>query len=205
MKTVNKLKSHNNIYFTFIAIAILLTIASCKNHTTTNLQQKTWALNQEYSSISIVTTKNDTVSEVSEFKLFNGSIDQDGNIMITIDLASLETNNTIRNQRIQKNLFQTSIYPTADIHTQLKPEHLNIGVHEITFDVDLHGVSAIMTADFMVFEQYGNKIITLHKPLIVQADHFSLNNGIVTLKNLAKLISIDFTVPVHVILSFEQE
>ena len=167
------------------------------------VHNQTWSLNQEFSSISIVTTKNNKVSEVSYFNSFNGKIDEQLNLSITINLNSLETNIPIRNERIQKHLFQTEMYPTADIHTQLKAEDLTPGVHDISFDVDLHGVSGIVQAEFMVFEQHGNKVITLHKPLIVNANTFGLESGITTLKNIAKLQTIDFTVPVNLILSFQ--
>jgi hypothetical protein len=86
----------------------------------------------------------------------------------------------------------------------LSENDLTVGNHSITFDVDLHGISSIMTAEFMVFEQFGNKVITLHKPLIIQAELFGLDKGISTLKKIAKLQSIDFTVPVHLTLTFEK-
>lgn len=184
-----------------IAISILF-LAACSPNKKTN-QPKSWALNQELSSLAIVTTKNNKVSEVSEFTKFKGSINSSNYLSIEIDLASLETNIPIRNERISKHLFEIGLFPTADIHTQLKPEDLTPGTHKITFDVDLHGVSGILNAEFMVFEQHGKKIITLHKPLIVGADMFGLEQGITTLKNIAKLQSIDFTVPMNIVLTFE--
>jgi len=162
-----------------------------------------WVLNREYSSISIISTKNNKISEVSNFEIFSGKISSTGYLQIEINLNSLETNIPIRNERMQKHLFHTELYPTVDIHTQLKPEDLSIGVHNISFDVDLHGVSAMLQAEFMVFEQFGNKVITLHKPLIIKAETFGLEDGIKTLKNIAKLQSIDFTVPVNLILNFQ--
>ena len=185
-----------------VIIIGLIFLAACTPNKKTD-QSKSWVLNQEFSSIAIVTTKNNKVSEVSEFTKFKGSINKANYLSIELDMTSLETNIPIRNERIKKHLFETNLYPTADIHTQLKPEDLTQGVHNITFDVDMHGVSGILNAEFMVFEQYGKKIITLHKPLIVSADMFGLEQGITTLKNIAKLQSIDFTVPMHIILTFD--
>lgn len=182
---------------------VVLITSSCLQHKVT--KTKNWILNPEHSSISIITTKNNSVSEVSEFKRFSGKISSSHYLNIELDLSSLETNIPIRNERIQKHLFQTEIFPTADIHTQLTADDLTAGVHEITFDVDLHGVSGIMQAEFMVIVQHGNKVITLHKPLIIKAESFNLENGITTLKNIAKLQSIDFTVPIHIVLSFDTE
>ncbi len=181
----------------------MLLISACGNNKTHD-KNHTWKLNQDSSNISIITTKNNNVSEVFEFKNFSGSIDSNRNLKISIDLSSLETYIPIRNQRMQKHLFQTEIYPTADVHTQLAVDSLSNGVHNVSFDVDLHGVSSIVQAEFMVLEKHGNKVITLHKPLLIKASDFALKKGITTLKNIAKLQSIDFTVPIHIVLVFEQ-
>jgi len=181
-------------------LSILLVLTACQDHKISG--HRLWKLNPERSKISIVTTKNNSISEVSEFKNFSGNIDGNNHLKISIDLSSLETNIPIRNERIQKHLFQTELYPTADIHAQLKPKNLDNGLHTVSFDVDLHGISAIIQAEFMVFEQNGNKVITLHKPLVINASDFALENGITTLKNLAKLNTIDFTVPIHLVLTF---
>ena len=197
------------IYLTILSVLSFTTACQHKVEQSTNKSQTTtpqsWKLNSEYSSISIITTKNNSKSEVSNFTKFSGGIKSNGEFSIVIDLKSLETNIPVRNERIQKHLFNTDTYPTAEIHTLLKPDDLTIGVHNISFDVDLHGLSSIMSAEFMVFEQYGNKIITLHKPLIINASTFGLENGITTLKNIAKLQNISFTVPLNLTLSFEVE
>ena len=196
----------------FVLFSVLSVLSACQqntkqtaNETQKSAQQQSWKLNPEYSSISIITTKNNSNAEVSNFTAFSGNISADGQLSISIDMNSLETNIPIRNERIQEHLFQTDIYQTADINAQLKPEDLTVGVHNISFDVDLHGLSAIMDAEFMVFEQQGNKVVTLHKPLIIKAETFGLENGINTLKNLAKLQSIDYTVPLNLILNFQAQ
>jgi len=196
---------NNKVYTHLITLCLLLILVSCTPKIRELNSPKTWILNPEFSSISIITTKNDSIAEVSNFTNFTGQINNDGMLKIIIDLNSLETNIPIRNSRIQEHLFQTDIYKTAEVTAQLKPNDLNIGIHNITFDVDLHGLSVMMNAEFMVFEQYGNKVVVLHKPLIFDAKNFGFENGINTLKNLAKLYSIDFTIPINVILSFEPQ
>jgi polyisoprenoid-binding protein YceI len=195
-------KPKENVSRVLFLIVITFFISACNQHKKT---QQSWVLNKDSSSISITTTKNSSISEVSEFTSFTGSISSSGNFEISISLDSLETNIPIRNERIREHLFETSLFPTADIHTQLKPEQLENGVHTITFDADLHGLSSIMTAEFMVTEQNGNKVITLHKPLIINANTFALEKGITKLKNLAFLQSIANTVPVHLILTFQKQ
>jgi hypothetical protein len=199
-KMMNKPKEKFSQILLLLVITLLM--SACSLH---KKNKQSWILNKEYSLISITTTKNSSVSEVSEFTAFTGSINASGYFEISIKLDSLETNIPIRNERIQEHLFESHIFPTADIHTQLKPEDLEIGVHTISFDADIHGLSSILTAEFMVVEQFDNKIITLHKPLIINANTFALEKGIAKLKNLALLQSIAVTVPVHLILTFQKE
>lgn len=195
----------NKIKITLV-VSLLIALSACQHKKASNKKHAaSWILEPESSSISIITTKNNSISEVSEFTDFSGSISTEGKLSVTIKLESLETNIPIRNQRIQDHLFQSKTFPTADIHTQLKPEHLEVGVHSISFDVDFHGLSTIVNADFMVFDQLGKKLITLHKPLIINAKTFGLTDGITTLKNLAFLDSINSTVPVNLVLSFQAE
>lgn len=187
---------------TRLILISLLLLSACTQHKINHTEN--WKLNTELSNISIITTKNNKTSEVSDFKTINGSINSSNHLSIEINLNSLETNIPIRNQRISEHLFHTDLYPAAEINTQLKPEDLTIGVHEISFDVDFHGVSSILKAEFMVVKQSGKLFITLHNPLIINARTFGLEDGIKTLRKIAKLQSIDFTVPIHLVLIFEQ-
>lgn len=203
MDRTMKVIKHTNKKLIATLLVSFLFLSACQQHKTKSYKNQVWKLIPESSSISIITTKNNKVSEVSNFKTFSGKISQTNYLEIEIDLNSLETNIPIRNQRISKHLFQTDIFPTALIHTQLKAEGLTQGIHTVTFDVDLHGVSGIVEAEFMVFEYYSNKVVILHKPLIIQAKMFGLENGITKLKEMAKLQSINFTVPVDITLTFE--
>ncbi len=189
---------------TTLLIIALITMTGCQQTKKEHAKHvKAWKLDKQNSTISLISTKNNKISEVFAFTQFEGTINADGYLEISIELASLESSIPLRNQRLQKHLFATENFPLAEIHTQLKAEDLNTGIHSISFDVDMHGVSSILQAEFMVFDQRGTKTITLHKPLIINAKDFGLENGITTLKKLAKLQSIAFTVPLNIILTFE--
>ena len=153
----------------------------------------------------MITTKNNNITEVSDFKVFQASIDKDNKFSAVIDLKSLESYIPIRNERIQTHLFESEIFPKAEIHAQLSPENLNDGVHQIEFDVDLHGASTILNAEFMVQTNGNSKTVTLHKPFVVNADYFGMKQGVDTLKIMANLNSISYTVPMHIILTFEKK
>jgi polyisoprenoid-binding protein YceI len=187
-----------------IILLVIISLSACNNHKQTSSKVSSWQLSPEFSTISFITTKNDSISEVSHFTQFNASIDENYKFSASIDLKSLESNIPIRNERIQAHLFESDTFPTAEIHAQLSAEDLMDGVHEIEFDLDLHGVSNILHAEFMVQNKDDTKIVTLHKPLVVSADYFGMKQGVTTLRTMANLNSINFTVPMHLILTFEK-
>lgn len=188
-----------------ILIVLTLCLNACGIHKSNTAQQQSWSLNSDLSTISILTTKNNSITEVSEFTSFNATIDENYKFNAVIDLKSLETRIPIRNERIQKHLFESEMFPSAEVHVQLRPEHLKDGVHDIKFDVDLHGVSNILHAEFLVLNKGDSMTVTLHKPFVVSADYFGMKQGVTTLQKIANLMSIDFTVPIHIILTFEKD
>lgn len=62
-----------------------------------------WALQGDQSSINFVSVKANAVAEVSQFKKVAGTIDKQGNVKLSIDLASVDTGISIRDERMKKN------------------------------------------------------------------------------------------------------
>ena len=78
-----------------------------------------WSLNNEASTLSFVTVKAEHVAEVHTFDVLSGEIDDDGNVDITIELASVNTLIPIRNERMQAMLFETNLFPQGNIEAQI--------------------------------------------------------------------------------------
>ncbi len=176
----------------------------------TTLNIGAWNLAKESSVVSFITTKNFNISEVHNFKLFSGFIDDSGNAVVTIDLESVETNIDIRNQRMRDHLFETKLHRQASINAQLDFSSLysmkqgSRTSKTIKLMVGLHGmVKIIETEVFITRSARKTVIVESRSPILIHAEDFGLLGGITKLQNLAKLSSITPVVPVSFSLVFE--
>ncbi|WP_181389856.1 YceI family protein [Leucothrix pacifica] len=167
--------------------------------------QANWTLNQEESSIYFATVKNATTSEVHQFKMLGGEITEGGKASLVIKLASVDTANPIRDERMQKQLFETDKYPDATVSVDLGSEGVKVGSQMLTATLNLHGVDKEISTQVFV-EQDGKSIkVSSLAPLVISAPDFSLDKGIEALRSLAALTSINLTVPVTFRLVYDMQ
>jgi polyisoprenoid-binding protein YceI len=171
-----------------------------------------WALINEESTVNYVSIKKSQVAEVNSFKTLNGSIENNGNISVDIDLASVETNVPIRDERMKALFFEVATFPKATISTALDHRAItgmNIGdtyKASMKISLSLHGVSKEMVTDVRVVRLTKNRILAVSlKPVIVNADDFKLSEGVEKLREIAKLPSISSATPVTFSLVFSQQ
>jgi polyisoprenoid-binding protein YceI len=170
-----------------------------------------WELQEGDSNINFVSVKKSTVGEVHNFSRLNGSINDAGEVMVNIDLSSVETNIDIRNERMKAILFETTDFLEAKISGSVnvdKLSELNAGdtyIESVKLNLSLHGVSREITSDVQVTKLSGERLlVTSLKPLIVSADDYGLAEGIDMLRTVAKLPSISTAVPVTYNFVFKQ-
>lgn len=176
-----------------LVMGLLITLPSLAN----------WQLSNEKSEFNFVTTKKIDGSEIHQFTQLKGNISAKGEATLKIDLTSVETNIPIRNERMQKFLFETDLFPqalfTATIDQQ-KVEKLKVGetaTMELTGELNLHGLSQTISTQVQVIKLKTNELLVNSvKPVIVQAKAFNLVAGVEKLKTLAVLPSINHSVPV---------
>ena len=158
--------------------------------------QAGWTLNQEQSSLHFATVKNSTTSEVHQFKMLGGEITEGGKVSLVIKLSSVDTMNPIRDERMQKQLFEADKYPEATVSLDLGTEGVKDGPQMLTVTLNLHGVDKeISTQVFVEKDEKSIKVSSL-APVVISAPDFSLDKGIEELRALAALTSINLTVPV---------
>ncbi|WP_077339871.1 YceI family protein [Pseudocolwellia agarivorans] len=186
--------------FTLI-IGLLFTLPSLAN----------WQLANDKSQFNFVTTKKNSATEVHQFTQLKGAISPKGKVNLTIDLSSVETNIPIRNERMQKFLFETNLFPKASFTTSIDNqviEKLNVGEVariEIAGEIALHGAKKTVTTQVQVIKLGNNNImVNSLKPIIIQANDFNLVAGVEKLKALAVLPSISNAVPISFSLYFTQ-
>ncbi len=166
--------------------------------------QAQWQLDNDASTLSFVTIKADHVGEVHTFDLLTGVIDDEGNAEITIELISINTLIPIRDERMQNLLFETSLFPEANLTAQLdigQFAELEIGrsaTATISFDLSMRDQSNRYQAEVKVTRLADNGIqATTLKPVIVVANSFDLVSGVEALREVAGLPSISNAVPVN--------
>ena len=160
------------------------------------------------SDIRFISVKNAAVGEVHHFRNLSGSLDDSGHVQVTIPLVDVETLIPIRNERMQKLLFDTLTFPSATIEADVDMAVLNALASgdytdmEVTLTIDLHGSRKAYTATLGV-ARLGNEIhVATLAPLIVNAADFELTAGVEQLREIAGLANISTAVPVTVSLVF---
>jgi polyisoprenoid-binding protein YceI len=172
--------------------------------------QAHWSLDNEASKLSFITVKAEHVAEVHSFDRLTGVIGDEGNVEITIELASVNTMIAIRNERMQEMLFETNFFPEASIKGQVDFEALTAlqagasVARQIDFELSLHGQSVELAADVQITRTVDGVVVSTLKPIVVMADAFALSAGVEKLREVAGLPSISRAVPVSFTVVFKQ-
>lgn len=171
-----------------------------------------WALSPAESRLSFVTVKAGEIVEAHQFTGLSGTVSAAGDAELVIDLASVETNIDIRNERMRDVLFGVAQFPSASVTAQLDPAAfaaLGTGdtlTQGVTGQLDLHGIQSEMASELSVTRIAADKVrVETVSPIIVSAALFGLDGGVEELRNLAGLDSITGQVPVSFSLTFQQQ
>ncbi|NQV71226.1 MAG: YceI family protein [Pseudohongiella sp.] len=189
------------LFFTPLVLSALLFANAASAH---------WSLDNEASVLSFVTVKAEHVAEVHTFDVLSGTIDDAGDVVISIQLASVNTLIPIRNERMQAMLFETNLFPQAtitgnvDIQALAKLAAGESQRAQVEIQLSLHGSSSTLMADLMINRTSDGLVATTVKPLIVTADSVGLVAGVEQLREVAGLPSISRSVPVSFTVVFDQ-
>lgn len=171
-----------------------------------------WQLNGKESVLNFASTKNAAVTELHTFQSISGELVGDKG-KLTIDLATVDTQIAIRNDRMKEHLFEIVKYPQATVQLKLDPEALealeepgSLVDMPVVAAVDMHGIKKDINAKLRVIKLTDTKMVasTLEPILLMPAD-FGMQAGLNKLMEIAKLTSIGSAVPVTFSLVFEQK
>lgn len=164
------------------------------------------SLDGNNSSLSFVSIKKGIAGEVHEIQKLSGSLTESGDLKLVLHLNSLESNIPIRNERMNKMLFETENFPEAVLTAKIMEDLSGDDVKTIKTEatLNLHGVTRKLNVEVMVMRSVDQLIAVSKKPVIISADDFNLGKGIAALQEVAKLSSIATAVPVNFILVFKQ-
>lgn len=167
-----------------------------------------WLLDAPASSFYFVSVKKSTAGvetpENFTFSQLQGTVSSTGQATLTIPLASINTNNTIRDPRMQNLLFESAYLPSLHFTTQLDLAALDsqavgsIKVQSVTGNLVLHGVVKSIVFDVVLIKHANNSIsVSTRKPIVINAPDFDLAAGVEALRAIASLANIGEKVPVY--------
>lgn len=171
-----------------------------------------WTLDNDASQVSFVSVKAGDAGEVHRFKQLSGSLSDDGDASVIIQLASVDTLIPLRDDRMREMLFQTALFPTASLHANIDMDVLNeiepgdsIDM-TVNIKLDLRDQQVDLPADMIVAKLGDHKLmVSSRKPVIVNAASVDLVEGIEALRQIANLPSISKAVPVSFVLTFDKD
>ena len=171
-----------------------------------------WTLDNDASRINFVSTKANTAAEVHTFGTLNGTVDDDGNATLSIDLNTVDTAIEIRDERMRSMLFETEQFPTATLAATIDMAVVSRLAAGDTADLTtegqlmVHGTTSSITFDITVSRLTDDRILVAsRKPVIVNASQVGLLAGVEKLREVAGLPSISPAVPVSFVLAFDQD
>ena len=171
---------------------------------------QSWTLDGDSSRLAFGSVKKDTAGEVHSFETLTGTVGADGAVALTIDLASVETNIEIRNERMIEYVFQNA--PAATLAAQIDMAALNaiaVGASDVV-DVEgtlsLIGTQVDIEAEMYVTRLSETRVMVMTNDMIfLGTEQAGITAGIDKLMELAKLPGITRTVPVTLRLVFQAD
>jgi len=169
-----------------------------------------WNLDNELSRVNFVSVKKNTIGEAHYFKKLNASISNSGQFKLEINLASVETLIPIRNERMQKFLFNTEMFPKLKLTSNLSSQLKNLKKGQSTIlktqaDLALNGINKLISLEVLATQQAnGDIVVASFMPVIINPADYNLTSGIDKLQGLAKLPAITHSVPVSFVLTLKK-
>ena len=171
-----------------------------------------WSLDNDASQVSFVSVKAGDAAEVHRFTEISGELTAEGSASVTIQLASVDTLIPLRDERMREMLFQTNLFPTASLSTNIDMDALAALAPGDSMDMtanltlDLHGQQISLVTEMIVARLGDHRLmVSSRKPLIVNAASVDLVKGIEALREIANLPSISKAVSVSFVLSFVED
>jgi len=170
-----------------------------------------WTLSNKASSFNYFGSKNNIV-EVNSFTNIDGSISDQGKLVLKIDLSSIETNNTRDNLQIQELLLETKQFQEAVFSFDLGENFLQ--------ELDLYHAKKIVKKAVFIFHGIAQKIDTIFlitrikndflivktfQPIMLNLTDYGLNNGLDRLRQVKTFKNITNHAPLSLNLFFSNQ
>ncbi len=165
------------------------------------------SLDNTQSTVKFVSIKKGSAAEVHSINKLSGSLSDEGELKLALDLSSVDTKIDIRNDRMKKYLFEIEKFATATITAKLDNLPVVDGISQISADaiLGLHGVSKTIKVDVTLMKSGDQLMVANNSPVIINTADYGMDSGVAMLQKLAKLPSIATAVPVNFVLVFSKQ
>ena len=173
-----------------------------------------YILDAENSSLYFSSTRRTSDLETHEIQDLFGSISAETNVAtLGLNLSSVETGVSIRNERFLEYLFEVDEFgneATIEVPVDLDAlatQSVGSSVTQLVqATLNLHGVSNLIETELTVTRLSDSTIIVKNaSPIVIDARDYGLDVGIEALRNLASLPVISISVPVNFTLFFNAQ
>lgn len=186
-----------------MAAAVLATPAAAGGHAA-------WTSVADESLIAFGSIKKDAVGEVHTFEDVTGTVSDAGEVSISIQLASVETNIDIRNERMIEHVFK-GLDAVAELTGSVDMDDvsaLDVGATMVTDfegELSLAGVSSeIETEVFVARLSEDRVLVTTSDILMLSTADIGVTAGVDKLMELANLSGITRVSPATIRMVFEK-
>lgn len=177
---------------------------------TLGAQAETWTLDPSNSRISFGSVKQKSIGESHSFSGLNGTVAADGTVTATIDLATVDTDIDVRNERMIKHVFKNA--PAAKLSAEMDMDALNAmkpgDAQTILVEGTLEflGEEIPIDVDMFVMRATGDKVVAVSNDMIyLSTEELGIDAGIDMLKEIAGLEVITRATPVTIRLVFNSK
>ncbi len=169
-----------------------------------------WTVARDRSEITYLSSKMtggfSTIFENNRFTNFSGDISDDGEVVLNIDVNSVDTGVAIRNERVIEHVFDAAKHPQATVTLSVGDATVKRYPPGYTRTVEasltMRGVSRRVTGEVSVTQANDGLLVQTTSPILVNAVDYGMLDGFETLKDLVKLFNIPTTIPVSFKLVF---
>lgn len=195
----------------FLTLLLLSSTAFAKLNFVTTTHAGQWKLNNQASSLSFITTKNASKTEIQTFNQLQGKI-SGTQVSLVVNISSVDTGIEIRDERLKKMFFNIAKFPVATVTLDLKKSDLSAlkpgqrKLLKLNAEVTLLDTTQTIPVEMQVIALAKNELLVVsQQPIIIDLKSFYLLKGVNKLREIAKLQSINSAVPVTFSLLFSHQ
>jgi hypothetical protein len=170
-----------------------------------------WLINDDQSILHYVSVKKMHTGELHTIDGVSGTVSDDGTVTAELDMASVNSGIDVRDGRMKEMLYKIAEFPTATFDGSVDLEEfsdLAIGESVDSFVdgvLNLVGTSTELSFGVIVTRKSEDSVlVTSAGPIIIDAATVNLTNGIESLREIAQLESISYSVPVQLTIALDR-